>query len=113
MNRFEKRSTLKEIEIFGNTYNVDFGRDELPLIFQEVSDEFKSLKTKDYNATIQKQKQIYKNAINKIIGDEKASDQIFKDDDSAILHNDIYGFLFSQFNEVMADESPYSPKRIK
>ena len=113
MNRFEKRNTVREIEIFGNTYNVDFGRDELPVVFQDVSDEFKSLKTKGYNETIEKQKKIYKTAINKIIDDEKASDHIFKDDDSAILHNDIYGFLFNQFNEVMVDESPYNPKRAK
>ena len=113
MARFEKRTTVREIEVFGNTYNVDFGRDELPVIFQDTSEEFKAIKGKDYNATIEKQKKIYKEAINKIIGDEKASDHIFKDDNSAILHNDIYGFLFNQFNEVMVDESPYNPKRIK
>ena len=113
MVRFEKRTTVREIDVFGNTYNVDFGRDELPVIFQDVSEEFKSLKEKDYNSTIEKQKKLYKAAINKIIGDEKASDHIFKEDNSWILHDDFYAFLYKQYEEVMTSESPYNPKRVK
>ncbi|HBF65534.1 MAG TPA: hypothetical protein DDW34_07040 [Clostridium sp.] len=115
MNRFEKRNTVREIEILGNTYQVDFGRDETPLIFQEVAKESNAVATRgnDSVAILSEQKAIFKNAICDIVGDPYAADQIFKADNTVVLHSDVYTFLVNQYTEVMTEESPYSPKRIK
>lgn len=115
MNRFEKRNTVREIEIFGNTYNVDFGRDEITAMIQNSSNDLNVLEKSAENVStiIEKQKDVLKKFINEILGNPKATDQIFKDDNTAVLHRDIYTFLVSQYTEVMTEESPYSPKRIK
>lgn len=113
MNRFVKRNTIREIEIAGYVYNVDFGKDEIPFIFQEVADNSAKIEGKDHKAILEKQKAIFKTAINNIIGNQDAAKQIFEHDNSAVLHGDVYSFLYEQYMEVMSDQSPYSPKRIK
>ncbi|WMI81946.1 hypothetical protein [Anaerotignum sp. MB30-C6] len=113
MNRFIKRNTVRELEILGNTYNVDFGNDEIPFIFQKVADESRNIAGEDDKTILENQKEIFKLAINIIIGNANASEQIFKYDNSAVLHSDVYKFLVDQFTEVMSEQSPYSPNRIK
>ena len=113
MSRFVKRNTVRELEILGNTYNVDFGKDEIPFIFQTVADNSAKIEGKDHKVVLDKQKAIFKKAICDIIGDATAANHIFKDDNSAVLHSDVYKFLVDQFTEVMSEQSPYSPKRIK
>ncbi len=122
MDKFVKRNTVREIEIFGNTYSVDFGKDEIPFIIKQVQrDNTDVTATISKDLTPQKQfeealeagKKIFKQAINDIIGNPKAAEQIFKEDNSAALHGDIYTFLVNQHIEVMTEESPYSPKRVK
>lgn len=115
MSRFEKRNTSREIEICGNTYNVDFGRDEMTVMIQNSSSDLNVLERSGDNIAtiIEKQKDVLKKFINEILGNPKAADEIFKEDNTAVLHRDIYTFLVSQYTEVMTEESPYSPKRIK
>lgn len=113
MNRFVKRNTVREIEIAGYVYNVDFGKDETPFIFQEVAEKSQKITGKDHEEVLKAQKEIFKTAINNIIGNQDAAKQIFEHDNSAVLHADVYSFLYEQYMEVMTDESPYSPKRIK
>lgn len=112
MSRFEKRKTTREIEILGNTYQVDFGRDETPMLFQDTAMKTNAITTAGAEA-LSEQKAIFKKAICDIIGDPCAADQIFKDDDTAILHSDVYTFLVNQYTEVMTAASPYSPSRIQ
>lgn len=114
MSRFQKRQTVRTLEILDNTFEVDFGKDEIPLIFQEVAEESKNIggEKGEHAAILDKQKAVFKTAINNIIGNTEAADQIFKEDNSAILHSDVYTFLVNQYTEVMTEESPYSPKRL-
>lgn len=113
MNRFVKRNTARELEILGSTYNVDFGKDEIPFIFQTVADNSAKIEDKEPKDILNKQKAIFKEAICEIIGNPDASRRIFEKDNSAVLHADVYSFLHEQYMEVMSDQSPYSPNRIK
>ncbi|WMI81846.1 hypothetical protein [Anaerotignum sp. MB30-C6] len=121
MNRFQKRQTVREVEILGNTYEVDFGRDEILLILQRQQDatiqadakERGDLSSEDkLKERMKEQKEIYKIAINDILGVPTASGQIFAEDNTSIFHADVFAFLSRKYTEVMTEESPYSPKRL-
>ncbi len=121
MNRFQKRQTVREVEILGNTYEVDFGRDEILLILQRQQDATIQADAKDrgdlsaedkLRERIQEQKEIFEIAINDILGVPTASEQIFAEDNTSIFHADVFTFLSQKYTEVMTEESPYSPKRL-
>lgn len=122
MNKFVKRTTVRDIEIAGNKFEVDFGKDHIRFVFQRVAEESqnvvnaieKGLSPEDeYNAVVEANKKIFEKAINDIIGDIGASEKIFQEDKSAVFHADVYTFLVEQFMEVINAESPYNPKRVK
>lgn len=122
MKKFVKRTTVRDIEIADNKFNVDFGKDHIRFVFQRVAEESqnvantveKGLSPEDeYNAVVEANKKIFEKAINDIIGDITASEKIFQEDKSAVFHADVYTFLVEQFMEVINAESPYSPKRVK
>lgn len=121
-SKFQKRQTQREVEIGAQVFLVDFGRDEIPFIFQQVAEEItkpmekkvgKMSQEEKFAGIMEKQKEIFKDAIDRVIGVVGASKEIFETDDTAIFHSDLYGFLVSLYQAVMLAESPYSPERLK
>lgn len=122
MSRFEKRNTLRALEIMGKEYSVDFGRDEIPLIFQRVGEETAKVAAKTrkdstpeavYKAVLKEQKGVFQKAIADILGNTTAGKEIFKEDNTAIFHSDVYLFLIEEYKKVMEESALYSPARIE
>lgn len=121
MSRFQKRQTVKTLEIGENRYEVDFGRDDIALIFQDVVDRLAKIEAAaDENtdaaarqsAVLAAQKEIFKDAINRILEQPNAAGEIFRHDDTAIFHSDIYSFLVMEYKQTVMAEYPYTPDRL-
>lgn len=122
MSRFQKRQTVKTLEIGENRYEVDFGRDDIPLIFQDVVDKlakteaaadgYTEAAAKQSAVVLSRQKEIFKAAINQILEQPDASAEIFRYDDTAIFHSDIYSFLVMEYRQTVMAEYPYTPDRL-
>lgn len=120
MSKFEKRNTIVKLEIMGNSYEADFGRDEVPAILiklsQDIEKEEKKRKeeTDSLEKVTQNEKALFKKAINEILQNENASGEIFKDDDSSILHADVYGYIVDEYyNFTSAAIEKYAPGRAQ
>lgn len=121
MKKFVKRNTVVELDINGNLFFVDFGRDEIPLVFQKVAKEEDGINKKEkakvdtleYLEAIQRKgKQMFKEAINEILQDNMASERIFQEDDSSIFIGDVYMYLAEVYAYVRNARPEYSSERV-
>lgn len=122
MKKFTKRNTVVELDINGDVFSVNFARDDIPSIFALVSEEVIAIgKTYETVTDIGKrteqvnteQKLLFKEAINDFLQDNTASERIFKDDNSAYYHAEVYNFLVQQYAEFMSTKPEYSPERVQ
>lgn len=80
MSRFVKRDTVRTLEILDNAYEVDFGKDLVLIVFNRVKEETKAIEENalDDMDALERQKAVFKTAINDIIGNQDAAKQIFE-----------------------------------
>lgn len=122
MDTFLKRETKREIFILGQKYTVDFGRDHLAFIFKRVQVELGQIEKKDRGDLGQEaclyemqneEKAVLKGAIEEILDCSNEELSIFEDDDTIVLHRDIYTYLVEEYINVMKTRSPYTIERIE
>ena len=122
MRTFQKRETKREVKILGQGYTVDFGRDTIALILRRVREELEKIEEKDrvdlgqadrFLEIMEEEKAVLKAAIGEILDLPEQVDAIFVDDDTAVLHRDVYTFLVEEYIEVMKPKSPYDVERIE
>ena len=110
MSKFERRNTIVELDIEGNIFYVDFGRDGILAIIedtaQKVSEAEKGHKeikdTKKRMAANESDgKTIVKEAINDLLQDENASEKIFAKDNTTAFIADVYNFINKEFCDTM------------
>ena len=122
MNTFIKRETKREIHILGQGYNVDFGRDIIPFVFKRVQGELEQIEKKgrgnlgQLQCFIELQKEekaVLKRAIDEILDCLDGDHAILQDEDTIVLHRDIYTYLVEEYIDVMREKSPYDVERIE
>ncbi|WP_312060072.1 hypothetical protein [Anaerotignum sp.] len=122
MGTFLKRETKREIFILGHKYTVDFGRDHLAFIFKRVQVELGQIEKKDRGDLGQEvcfyemqneEKAVLKGAIEEILDCSNEELSIFEDEDTIVLHRDIYTYLVEEYINVMKTRSPYTIERIE
>lgn len=113
MKTFVKRNTVREISILEWEFAVDFGRDEIPLILQEVQTEIVCLGEEDKEKAFFRQKEIFRQAIFRILEETPQAQALLEEQQTAIFYRDLYRFLIEVYMEVMRTDSPYAPERIE
>ncbi|MDD3394811.1 MAG: hypothetical protein EOM28_00950 [Clostridia bacterium] len=122
MSTFLKRETSREICILGQWYTVDFGRDATAFILRRVHEELKAIEKKDrgdfeqaerFVEMANEEKATLKRAIEEILDCPNEAAAIFQEDDTIVLHRDIYTFLVEKYIDVMKIKSPYDVERIE
>lgn len=122
MGTFLKRETKREISILGQKYTVDFGRDHLAFIFKRVQVELGQIEKKDRGDLGQEacfyemqneEKAVLKGAIEEILDCSNEELSIFEDEDTIVLHRDVYTYLVEEYIDVMKTKSPYTIERIE
>lgn len=122
MSIFVKRKTKREISVLGQKYTVDFGRDHLAFIFKRVQVALGQIEKKDRGDLDQdecfceiqnEEKAVLKGAIKEILDCQEEEFLIFQEDDTIVLHRDIYTYLVEEYIDVMKTKSPYTIERIE
>lgn len=122
MSTFQKRETKREVSILGQWYTVDFGKDTTAFILKRVQEELAVIEKKDrgdfgqaehFIEMANEEKAALKRAIEEILDSPKEAQVIFQEDDSIVLHRDIYTFLVEEYIDVMKTKSPYDVERIE
>lgn len=121
MSTFQKRKTSREVEILGQRYLVDFGRDNIPSVFKQVQEGIKKIQQEEasylgqahFDVKINSEKELLKKAIGEIILSSETTQTMLDDEDTLVLHRDIYAFLVEEYIEVMSKKSPYDIERIE
>lgn len=122
-NKFVRRNTKVELDIEGNLFTVDFGRDGIPRIVADLHEGVKAIESQLQGVTdpvkqeemgLEKTKALFRKAINALLEDDTASDRIFKNDDSSSFHGDVYTFLVEEYAKMVNQiKQEYSPNRAE
>lgn len=124
MSKFVKSNKIVSLDILGNVYKVNFGKDEIVKYFGEAADEIEKLKSKvndedisfkeKFDKVFEETKNIYKETINNILGDTEASDKIFAEDDSMNFIEDVYSYISLEYAKTKANKlEQFSPNRAQ
>lgn len=122
-NKFVRRNTKVELDMEGNLFTVDFGRDEIPLALTEaercvekINKQYANEGTSlEANKTyLQELKVVARNLINTILDDAAAVNQLFAEEDSFAYHTDIVQFLTAQYEDFTNKrQALYAPNRAE
>ena len=121
MNTFVRRSTVKEIEIEGNSFSVDYGRDEIGAVVRKLEADTLAAQEKYKNVSdvvereglvIREQKRLFREAIDFFLGDG-ASAKIFCENDNQVFYSDVYLFIIKGHADTISKNSPLVPNRAQ
>lgn len=124
MKAFVKTKSTEKVSIMGYEGDVDWSRDAVAVALIAASEKEKAaqntpvenganLLDETVENRIHTLKQIYFEAINKIIGDPKASETIFTEDDSLEVVSEVYEYLTAGYSAYRKRrQTAYSPERI-
>ncbi|WKY44469.1 hypothetical protein Q5O14_17975 [Eubacteriaceae bacterium ES2] len=104
--RFEPKNHSEKIEVFGNTFEIDFGADEVAALIALSGDQ-ETAEKKMYESnlasgmTIEEASEIlrgkmkinYESFFNQITGDPKASEKCFNENTPITVLRDLYLFI--------------------
>ena len=121
MQKFTRRNTMRTLEIEGNIFEVDFGRDEISLAIKKlevdavaVQEAFNNITDvgKREQAIIAEQKRLYRETIDCILG-VGASEKIFRDGDSQVFYADVYLFIVKGFTDANTSNAPHASNKAQ
>lgn len=119
MKAFVKTKSTEKVSIMGYERNVDWSRDAVAVALIAASEKEKATQNTpvENDETVENRihtlKQIYCEAINKILDDPKASETIFAEDDSLEVVSEVYEYLTAGYSAYRKRrQTAYSPERI-
>ncbi|UWD43268.1 hypothetical protein NYU56_18460 (plasmid) [Clostridioides difficile] len=122
--KFERKNSIRDMEILGEKFEVDFSRDEIAIVLAEVSDNMTNIEKgldieegtikRATTEILEKLKEEARRGINIILNDDTACERIFKDNNSMALHEEVYDFLVTQYSKYKEKRfEKYAPNRAQ
>ncbi|MCC0752661.1 hypothetical protein KGF47_18235 [Clostridioides sp. ZZV13-5731] len=122
--KFERKNSIRDMEILGEKFEVDFSRDEIAIVLAEVSDNMTSIEKgldveegtvkRATTDILEKLKEEARRGINIILNDDAACERLFKNNNSMALHEEVYDFLVTQYSKYKEKRfEKYTPNRAQ